>query len=77
MRSNTRIGNVILPYALNAPKGSKSMTMVDAKTYQVVRSWSLPYGIRPHLLTRDGKRLYTQLSQVLAEVLRKLQSTGG
>jgi DNA-binding beta-propeller fold protein YncE len=59
---NTSIGNVTLPYALNALKGSKSMTVVDAKTYQVVRSWSLPYGIRPNVITRDGKLLYTQLS---------------
>lgn len=59
---NTSIGTVFLPYALNALKGNKSMTVVDAKTYQVVRSWSLPYGIRPNVLTRDGKLLYTQLS---------------
>jgi len=70
---NTSIGAVFLPYALNALKGNKSMTVVDAKTYQVVRSWSLPYGIRPNVLTRDGKLLYTQLSYLNGQVLQQVE----
>ncbi|WKB51323.1 YncE family protein [Eleftheria terrae] len=59
---NTSIGNVLLPRDLNFLKGRKQMTVVDAQSLQVVRSFTLPFGIRPNVVTRDGRLLYTQLS---------------
>ncbi|AKJ32141.1 YncE family protein [Caldimonas brevitalea] len=59
---NTSIGNVLLPHALNALKGRRQLTVIDAGSWQVVRSFRLPYGIRPNVVTRDGALMYTQLS---------------
>lgn len=59
---NTSIGIIPLPYAMNALKGKKQMTVVDAKTFKVLRTWTLPYGIRPNVVTRDGKTTYLQMS---------------
>ncbi len=59
---NSSLGIIPLPYAMNALKGKKQMTVVDAKTFQVVNKWTLPYGIRPNVITRDGKITYLQMS---------------
>lgn len=59
---NSSLGIIPLPYALNGLKGKKQMTIVDAKTFQVVNKWTLPYGIRPNVITRDGKLTYLQMS---------------
>src|SRR5574343_604065 len=59
---NTSIGVIPLPYALNGIKGKKQMTVVDAKTFEVVNKWTLPFGIRPNVVTRDGKTTYVQMS---------------
>ena len=59
---NSSLGIIPLPYALNALKGRKQMTVVDAQTFKVVNKWTLPYGIRPNVITRDGKITYLQMS---------------
>lgn len=59
---NGSIGSVGLPYSLNALKGPFQLTEVNAKTLQVVKTWSLPYGIRPTVITPDQSTAYMQLS---------------
>lgn len=59
---NSSLGIIPLPYALNGLKGKKQMTVVDAKTFKVLNKWTLPYGIRPNVITRDGKITYLQMS---------------
>jgi len=59
---NASIGNVSLPKALNFLKGKKQLTVIDARTFQVIRTYQLPYGIRPAVVTPDDKTMYAQLS---------------
>lgn len=49
------IGTVGLPYALNGLKGDKQLTIADATTYKVIKSWKFDYGLRPDILTPDEK----------------------
>ncbi|WP_394822230.1 YncE family protein [Pendulispora albinea] len=59
---NSSIGVVSLPRALDALKGEKRLTVVDAKTLKVLRTYQFPRGIRPSVITADEKTMYTQLS---------------
>lgn len=62
---NSSIGNVgsnVITYANNAAKGEKSLIKVDANTLQIVKTWPFEYGVRPNVVTKDDKILYTQLS---------------
>jgi YVTN family beta-propeller protein len=56
------IGNTSLPYSLNALKGDRLLTLADASTYQILRTWRFDLGVRPYIVTADGSTLYTQLS---------------
>jgi len=59
---NSSIGVTSLPKALDALKGPKQLTVVDANTLQVIRTYQFPKGIRPSVFTADEKTMYTQLS---------------
>ncbi|MBA9001716.1 YncE family protein [Thermomonospora cellulosilytica] len=59
---NQSIGNVSLPRALNALKGPRQVTVVDARTFQVVRTHRFDFGIRPSVYTADNRYMYSQLS---------------
>lgn len=51
-----------------------TITVADTNTLEVVKSYSFDAGIRPFQLTRDGSRLYAQLSNTHAIVARDLKS---
>lgn len=51
-----------------------SITVADTKTLEVIDTYSFDAGIRPFQLTKDGKRLYAQLSNTHAVVARDLTS---
>lgn len=59
---NMSIGVTSLPKALDFLKGSKQVTVVDAATLKVVRTYAFDKGIRPAVVTPDGKTMYAQLS---------------
>jgi WD40 repeat protein len=62
---NSSIGNVgynAVTYANNMQKGDRWLVKVDASTLQLVDKWVFDFGIRPNVLSRDEKTLYTQLS---------------
>jgi DNA-binding beta-propeller fold protein YncE len=59
---NGSIGDVSLPAVLDFLKGFRLLTVVDATTYQTVRSYWFPEGIRPSVITPDEKTMYCQLS---------------
>ncbi|MEV5444600.1 PQQ-binding-like beta-propeller repeat protein [Streptomyces sp. NPDC052644] len=59
---NMSIGVTSLPKALNFLKGSKQVTVVDAKTLKVVRTHTFEHGIRPAVVTPGGRTMYAQLS---------------
>jgi DNA-binding beta-propeller fold protein YncE len=59
---NSSIGIVSLPKALNALKGLKQLTVIDAQTFRVVRTYQFAYGIRPAVILPDEKTMYVQLS---------------
>jgi DNA-binding beta-propeller fold protein YncE len=59
---NGSIGDVSLPAAQDGLKGARQITVVDAKTLQVIRTYPFSEGVRPSVLTRDESTLYVQLS---------------
>ena len=59
---NSSIGITSLPRSLNAAKGEKSITVIDPKTFTVLRTYSFDYGVRPAVFTADNKLAYIQLS---------------
>ncbi|HEU5331978.1 MAG TPA: YncE family protein [Actinocrinis sp.] len=59
---NESIGVTLLPKALNVLKGQLQLELVDAKTLQVVKVWSFPYGLRPFVIANDGTTMYADLS---------------
>ncbi len=62
---NSSIGNVsyqAVTHQNNANAGDRWLVKVDATTLQVVKTWVFEWGIRPNIITADGKTLYTQLS---------------
>jgi YVTN family beta-propeller protein len=62
---NSSIGNVgfkAVSYEDNDKKGDRWLIKVDAQTLQVVQTWKFDWGIRPNVISPDGKTLWTQLS---------------
>ncbi len=59
---NGSIGDVSLPFAQAALKGTRQLTVVDAKTFAVVKTYAFSAGIRPSVITPDEKIMYAQLS---------------
>ena len=59
---NSSIGDVSLPQSLEWAKGAFQLTKIDAATMQVVKTWTLPHGIRPNLIAPDGNTFYAELS---------------
>ena len=59
---NSSIGVTTLPQALEALKGPRLLTVVDAKTLKVIRTYSFDHGIRPSVITPDEKTMYAELS---------------
>jgi DNA-binding beta-propeller fold protein YncE len=59
---NASIGIVSLPKLLNVLKGRKQLTVIDAQTFRVLKTYQLPYGIRPAVITPDDRTMYAQLS---------------
>jgi YVTN family beta-propeller protein len=59
---NMSIGVVSFPKALNLLKGPKQVTVADADTLKVVRTYTFDYGIRPAIITPDEKTMYAELS---------------
>jgi YVTN family beta-propeller protein len=51
---NESIGIVPLPHALEALKGYRQLTIADAATLQVVRTYQLPHGLRPTVYLPGG-----------------------
>ena len=43
--------------------GSDRITVADAETFEVVENIELHEGVRPFTITRDGTKLYTQLTR--------------
>ncbi|MER7106696.1 YncE family protein [Streptomyces sp. NPDC000229] len=59
---NMSIGITSFPKALNALKGTKQVTVADAKTLKVLRKYTFDKGVRPAVVTPDEKTMYAQLS---------------
>jgi DNA-binding beta-propeller fold protein YncE len=59
---NGSIGDVSLPSLFDFFKGFRLLTVVDAQTYQPVRSYLFSEGIRPSVVTADEKTMYANLS---------------
>ncbi|KAA2258600.1 YncE family protein [Solihabitans fulvus] len=59
---NSSIGVTALPKALDGLKGDKRLTVVDANTLQVTRTYEFDEGVRPFVVTPDESTMYTQLS---------------
>src|SRR6266498_3406452 len=59
---NSSIGVTALPKALNFLKGKRQLTVIDARTFRVLRTYQLTYGIRPAVITPDETVMYVQLS---------------
>ncbi|MCP3801410.1 serine/threonine protein kinase [Allokutzneria sp. A3M-2-11 16] len=59
---NASIGTTSFPKALNGLKGLKQLTVADARTWQVLRTYQFEYGIRPAVITPDERTMYAQLS---------------
>jgi len=59
---NSSIGVTALPQALEFLKGPRQVTVVDAHTLHVIRTYPFPHGIRPSIITPDQKTMYAELS---------------
>ncbi|AUG81962.1 hypothetical protein CFP65_7381 [Kitasatospora sp. MMS16-BH015] len=59
---NSSIGVIMFPQALEWMKGGFQLTKVDARSLNVVQTWSFPHGIRPNVLAADGTTFYAQQS---------------
>jgi DNA-binding beta-propeller fold protein YncE len=59
---NASIGDVSKPAAQNADKGPRLLTVVDANTLTVKKTYAFDKGIRPAVITPDEKLMYAQLS---------------
>ncbi|MFJ8585294.1 YncE family protein [Streptomyces sp. NPDC093595] len=59
---NMSIGVTSLPRALDALKGTKRVTVADARTLKVLRTYTFDKGVRPAVITPDEKTMYAQLS---------------
>ncbi|MGH2958330.1 MAG: YncE family protein, partial [Solirubrobacterales bacterium] len=56
------IGTTALPYALNGLKGNKQLTIADANTYQVIKSFKYDYGVRPTIIAPGEQTAFIQRS---------------
>jgi YVTN family beta-propeller protein len=59
---NGSIGDVGLPSAFDWLKGFRLLTVVNAQTLRVERTYFFQEGIRPSVITADEKTLFAQLS---------------
>jgi YVTN family beta-propeller protein len=59
---NSSIGVTALPKVLDWAKGAKQLTVIDARTFTVLRTYQLAEGIRPAVFLPDGRTVYAQLS---------------
>jgi len=59
---NSSIGLVWLPHALDGLKGSRQVTVIDPKTWKVLKTYTFSEGVRPAVFTPDNKTMYAQLS---------------
>jgi YVTN family beta-propeller protein len=59
---NGSIGDVSLPFSQDAQKGARQITVVDANTLQVIKTYPFTDGVRPTVVTADEKTAYLQLS---------------
>jgi DNA-binding beta-propeller fold protein YncE len=56
---NGSLGDQLLPSGLD---GNKQLTVADAQTLQVVRTYRLGAGVRPFVIDPDGRTMFLQLS---------------
>ena len=56
------LGITLLPYSQNASKGNRQLTIADAHTFQVLKTYQFTYGLRPDFITPDEKYYYFQQS---------------
>jgi DNA-binding beta-propeller fold protein YncE len=59
---NASIGVTALPRALEFLKGARQLTVVDAATLRVVRTYQFAHGVRPAVIMPDETLMYAQLS---------------
>jgi len=59
---NGSIGSILHPYALNDAKGDKLLTIADAETHEVIKTYQFEWGLRPSVYTPDDKTMYAQFS---------------
>jgi YVTN family beta-propeller protein len=59
---NASIGTVPVPDWLEGLKGERKLTVVNAQTLQVERTYAFSHGIRPFVITPDERTMYAQLS---------------
>jgi DNA-binding beta-propeller fold protein YncE len=59
---NSSIGVTTLPRALEWAKGTRSVTVVDPRTFTVLRTHRFAHGVRPAVFTPDNRTMYAQLS---------------
>jgi DNA-binding beta-propeller fold protein YncE len=56
---NGSLGNQLAPSGLD---GRKQLTVADARTFNVVRTFDFNAGVRPFVITPDGNTMFMQLS---------------
>jgi DNA-binding beta-propeller fold protein YncE len=59
---NGSIGDISLSSSLDFLKGFRLLTVVDASSYAVLRTYYFPEGVRPSVFAPDGKTMYAELS---------------
>lgn len=59
---NGSIGSVGTPQAQEASKGLRQLTVVDANTFKVIKTYMFAHGIRPSVITPDEKFMFSQQS---------------
>lgn len=59
---NGSIGSVGSPHAQEASKGLRQLTVVDANSFEVIKTYPFDHGIRPSVITPDEKYMYSQQS---------------
>ena len=59
---NGSIGSVGTPHAQESGKGLRQLTVVDATSFQVIKTYAFDHGIRPSVITPDEKYMYSQQS---------------